>query len=555
MADGTDFALGATALPSGQTTPSSPMGLPEMLRFQTAANTIGPLVSQGSTNLVEQPVSTSPTGSRLGDLGIALSLMGAGLQGDVLPTISVLQQMENRRRDTLAAKQRQAERQAALQQQQLSDALKVATSNEPWAVRKKMLGQMADNSYAVLFGQAGDEKVFGDFQAVKDAMNPDLVQRVMTDPQGRSGKWTMGELEADIGQAMKYKDAMREQQAVEQRVNRVTQLMEQDKPISPLDKEFYIEWAKKKQKTDEEFSLLQAQRRKATSEATLAEEKEKAILGTIGGQPVQPTQPSTSTDISQGQRDVMLGLQTPAARAEEAKKEADEFKADLQAAGIDPASAEGQRLLKVRAERKAMGTPLLNLDMSGDASKEAQKKFMDKASDTYQQLKTAPAQLENLEKAKKLIPTAKGFLGPGGETLLDAAKFFNNRFGFDINPQGIKSAEELRTRIFFNVLENLKKMDAQPSQYQQIIMMDAFGNMRTDPSAISHMLDAYGDFLRARVDLYNTEVQSAEKRGVTFPYDPVIKLEQKGRMAPAPSGLSKPERAERFKRLKELQKR
>lgn len=158
------------------------------------------------------------------------------------------------------------------------------------------------------------------------------------------------------------------------------------------------------------------------------------------------------------------------------------------------------------------------------ASEEAQRDFMKSTRATYDQLKQAPVLLESLEKAKQLIPSAKGFMGPGGEGLLTAAKFLNNRLGTSIDTEGVKSAEELRTRIFFNIMDNLKKMDAQPSQQQQQIMQEALGRLGTDPNAMPAVLNAFGDVIKGKVDLHNKEVAGAAAKGVKFPYDPTIKL-------------------------------
>ena len=159
------------------------------------------------------------------------------------------------------------------------------------------------------------------------------------------------------------------------------------------------------------------------------------------------------------------------------------------------------------------------------ASEEAQKDYMKGVRGTWDQLKNAPQALDNINKAKQLVPAAKGFMGPGGEVALDAAKFLNNRIGTSINVEGVKSAEELRSRIFFNIMENLKKMDAQPSQQQQMIMQEALGKLGTDPGALPRILDAYGDSVRQKVDIYNKDVRGATERGVKFPFDPVITLE------------------------------
>jgi hypothetical protein len=167
-----------------------------------------------------------------------------------------------------------------------------------------------------------------------------------------------------------------------------------------------------------------------------------------------------------------------------------------------------------------------NVNAFTPASEEAQRDFIKSTRTTYDQLKQVPVALESIEKAKALIPASKGFMGPGGETLLEAAKFLNNRVGTNINTDGIKNAEELRTRIFFNIMDNLKKMDAQPSQQQQQIMQESLGKLGTDPNALPAILDAFGDAMRGKVDLHNREVQGAIQRGVKFPYDPLITIKK-----------------------------
>ena len=170
------------------------------------------------------------------------------------------------------------------------------------------------------------------------------------------------------------------------------------------------------------------------------------------------------------------------------------------------------------------------------ASEEAQKKFMDSSKTSYDALKLAPQALENIEKAKQLIPAASGFMGPGGETMLEAAKFLNNRLGLSIDTEGIKSAEELRSRIFFNIMDSLKKMDAQPSELQQKIMQESLGKLGTDPSALPGVLDAFADAIRGKVGLYNKEVEGAQRNGVKFPYDPIIQLPEPAKAQPNQAG-------------------
>jgi hypothetical protein len=178
------------------------------------------------------------------------------------------------------------------------------------------------------------------------------------------------------------------------------------------------------------------------------------------------------------------------------------------------------------AKKKTTHQPPTKIDVHAyePASVQAQKKYIDEVSDRKKQLSTAEVTIQNIEKAKALIPQAKGFMGPGGETLLEAAKFLNNRLGTEINTEGVKSAEELRSRIFMQIMDNLKKMDAQPSQQQQQVMQDALGKLGTDPGALPAVLDSFAEVIEGKVADYNKDVKSAQERGVLFPYDPEIKL-------------------------------
>jgi len=161
------------------------------------------------------------------------------------------------------------------------------------------------------------------------------------------------------------------------------------------------------------------------------------------------------------------------------------------------------------------------------ASETAQKEFMQETRVTYNALKNAQPTLDNIEAAKALVPTAKGFMGTGGEPLLLAASFLNNRLGTKIDTKGVTDASELRSRLFFGILDNLKKLDSQPSQAQQAVMQEALGNLGTDPNALGRVLDAFGDSIRTKVDLHNIEVSNAETRGVKFPYSAKITLKPK----------------------------
>ena len=213
-----------------------------------------------------------------------------------------------------------------------------------------------------------------------------------------------------------------------------------------------------------------------------------------------------------------------------------EFERAIKAANLNP--AEIIAVNRAYLKQKTTNPPGTNVNVNTftPASVEAQKQFVQTATDERKVLRNAPDTLKNLEAAKKLIPTASTFMGKGGEPLLAAASFLNNRLGFGISTQGVTDATVLRTRLFEGILDNLKKLDSQPSQEQQRVLAEALGNLGTDPAALEQILNRIGETVRDRVDRFNTDVTEAETRGVKFPFKPQITLPSF--TPPPPSGAS-----------------
>jgi hypothetical protein len=186
--------------------------------------------------------------------------------------------------------------------------------------------------------------------------------------------------------------------------------------------------------------------------------------------------------------------------------------------------------LEKRGIKKASaGAAQTNVNAFTPASVEAQKQFIQDVAKERSVLRTAPDTIKNIEAAKKLIPTASTFMGKGGEPLLAAASFLNNRLGLGISTQGVTDATVLRTRLFEGILDNLKKLDSQPSQEQQRVLSEALGNLGTDPAALEQILNRIAETVTDRVNRYNIDVTESESRGVKFPFKPQITLPQRPR--------------------------
>ena len=212
------------------------------------------------------------------------------------------------------------------------------------------------------------------------------------------------------------------------------------------------------------------------------------------------------------------------------------------AAGRSPKDPEMMDMMAQIVHNRSFAPPArtdIKVNSYMPASEEAQKDYVKGARVTYDQLKNAKGTINSIDKAIALVPSSAQFMGPGGEPLLNATSFLNNRLGLNIDTKGITDATELRTRIFFNIMDNLKKMDAQPSQLQQEIMQQALGTLGTDPKALPNVLKAFQDVIRGKVEDYNKDVTDAESRGVKFPYKPQIDLgASSGRMPPTSGAVA-----------------
>lgn len=198
-----------------------------------------------------------------------------------------------------------------------------------------------------------------------------------------------------------------------------------------------------------------------------------------------------------------------------------------------------ENVYKQKLGTAAAGAAQTKIQAYTPASETLQVEAVKELRDTYKQLKTAPIDIANLRKAADLAATeGRKYMGTGGQAFLSAAKFLKNRLNVDIDPKAITSAEEARSALFQNVLGNLRKLDAQPSQEQQRIMQEALGSLDTDPDALPRVVQIYEDVIRGRVEQHNREVAQVKEKKITMPYDLEIKLPEP-RTAPSAAPESK----------------
>ena len=433
-------------------------------------------------------------------IGLKLEAFGAGIQGQEPLYLKL-------RRQQAVEQQQQAERKMKvdafeLEQQKRRDAVfqqgvTIAMDEKaPIETRIAALeGMSKQNPGIATLKPLITKQVLQDLPLAKDYLGDDVMQAIqgiqrnpnapVDFPGGLTG------IASEIKNSAEFGRAVVKEKGEGVREDRLTKLAMKGEQLGRADKQFLVDRDNARKKLDLEYKALGFQNRKLESDAIVAADTQQARAGIV--------QRPHTIQAQIGGNEVTLQEKV------------------VGSGEYEVLTAGGQ---KVSGAKK----PLVHVDIGEKSSEVAAKEYMKKAGETYQQYKTFPALIKNIAAAKELVAGAKGFMGTGGEALLTAAKFLNNRFGTRIDTEGVKNAEELRTRIFANILENLKKLDAQPSEMQQKIMHEALGSLGTDPSAMARVLDAYADSLRDKVSIYNAEVTSAESRGTRFPYDPVIKL-------------------------------
>ena len=179
------------------------------------------------------------------------------------------------------------------------------------------------------------------------------------------------------------------------------------------------------------------------------------------------------------------------------------------------------------AQRKASApnmTAITNVQAFEPFKSKAQGQMGEVLIKNFETLQNIPTAIRTLDRAAELAP--QSFAGSFGEQKLELAKFFNNNLGTNINPSKVANTEELRSALFTNVMENLKKLDASPSQEQQRVLQQSMGSLATDPSALPRVINTYKQILVDKAESHNKKVAQAESgpAKMEFPFDIRIPL-------------------------------
>ena len=191
----------------------------------------------------------------------------------------------------------------------------------------------------------------------------------------------------------------------------------------------------------------------------------------------------------------------------------------------NPQQAAYARQLVLESKGAGANRQFLNIQNQLPFNEQIQQEMGKDLIKEYSNLKSIPSQVQNLDKVEKLA-ASPAYLGSGAEAKLAITKFFNNNLGTNINADKVSNTEEMRSALFQSTMENLKKVDAQPSQMQQQIMQQAFGTIGTDPSAIPKIVAVYKDILISKANEHNARVKQSEEgpAKIKYAYDITVKV-------------------------------
>jgi hypothetical protein len=178
---------------------------------------------------------------------------------------------------------------------------------------------------------------------------------------------------------------------------------------------------------------------------------------------------------------------------------------------------------EVNLKTAGAGRTITNIQNQLPFNEQVQQKMGEDLIKEYSNLKSIPSQIQNLDKAIELSKSP-AYLGSGAEAKLAITKFFNNNLGTNVNADKVVNTEELGSVLFQSTMENLKKLDAQPSQMQQIIMQKAFGTIGTDPAAIPKIVAVQKDILLSKAKEHNARVEETEVGPAKMKYAHSIKI-------------------------------
>jgi hypothetical protein len=246
-------------------------------------------------------------------------------------------------------------------------------------------------------------------------------------------------------------------------------------------------------------------------------DKAKAIMMDMGG---SGGNYGTSMKITPRGPEIAFDPAKDASTRLDQAKYAMEYGAPAPGASVQPSSGYAPRGT-VDAGQPANLPPKVAWDMKASMLGKQQDQLLK----DYEALKTLPDTMSTLDQSMGAWEKAQagGMLGSGADLKLGAAKFWNNNLGqllgVQIAPEAVANVEYLRGTLFRQVLDNLKKMDASPSQQQQAVMQQSLGSIGTDPQAIPKLINLTKQILLNRASLHDKRVSEAQKIGIPFAYD------------------------------------
>ena len=145
--------------------------------------------------------------------------------------------------------------------------------------------------------------------------------------------------------------------------------------------------------------------------------------------------------------------------------------------------------------------------------------------------RTAESALHTIQESRKAI-AGGAFLGSGADAKTDITKAAKSLFGIDIDSTKLSNSEYLRTTLGQGLLDNAKKLGANPTAEDSKRIDAIVGTISKDPTALSKALDFQEEMAIRAINKHNENVTDAERRGLSTPFNLTIQVPKFEKLTP-----------------------
>lgn len=220
----------------------------------------------------------------------------------------------------------------------------------------------------------------------------------------------------------------------------------------------------------------------------------------------------------------------------------DPFIRMLKQSGIDPASPQGQAIIRARIQKETTHAPGTNVNVNaGPKAFDADlgKFAVDAFAKQRESAQAAAGVLQSIGEIRKAVQGG-AYQGAGAELKLGAAKALG-ALGMPYDANTVANTELFNAQAKSFVLNTIKTLGPNPSNADREFIEQTIPRLQTDPTALPQLLAFMERKAGSEVTRYNANAKKVQSRADYLPFSLEVQVPE---VAPAPDGLTPAEQAE-----------